>query len=144
MFMLLLIYGPSIASPEDGLVETISNHDVSETTARAATAIESRGFKIVARVDHAAAATSAGLNLVPTQVLIFGNPKGGTPLMHCNPKVAIDLPLKLLVWEDEQGATRIAYNSTDWLNSRHSLENCAQVLQKMSGALSAVAAEAGN
>lgn len=130
------------AATSDGMVITQSHHGVTETTERAVTAIKSRGLKVIARIDHAAGAAKAGLALRPTRLLQFGNPKVGTPLMHCRRTVAIDLPQKLLIWEDEQGVTRVAYNAPDWHSARHGLGNCAGVLKKVQGALSGIAAAA--
>ncbi|MGA7982417.1 MAG: DUF302 domain-containing protein [Chromatiaceae bacterium] len=133
---------PLHAAPGDGMVVTESPYSVEETTDRAVAAIDARGLKVMARIDHAAGAQAAGLELRPTDLLIFGNPKVGTPLMRCSQTVAIDLPQKLLVWEDVGGTTRIAYNDPAWLDARHDLGDCSKVLDKVNAALKGIAAAA--
>jgi len=108
---------------------------------RLAAAVTSRGITILARIDHAAAAAAVGMTLRPTELLIFGNPKAGTPLMRADQTIGIDLPLKLLVWQDEEGVTWIGYNDPEWLATRHGLGG-APVLGVMAKALAAIAAEA--
>jgi uncharacterized protein (DUF302 family) len=110
---------------------------------RLAAAVTARGMTILARIDHAAAAAEVGLALRPTQVLIFGNPRAGTPLMQAAPTIGIDLPLKALIWQDEAGRTWLSYNEPKWLAHRHGAEaSTAQVLGAMTDALVAVATEA--
>lgn len=104
----------------NGLVELTSNDSAAETMRRLETAVRQAGHTVFARIDHAAAAADAGLKMPFTQVLVFGNPRGGTPMMLAAPTLAIDLPFKVLVWEDDSGQTRLAYNSPDYLLSRHS------------------------
>ncbi|MFB1486810.1 MULTISPECIES: DUF302 domain-containing protein [unclassified Thiocapsa] len=128
--------------PSNGLVATTSPHGVAETTDRAAAAIAERGLGVFARIDHAAGATKAGLELPPTELLIFGNPTAGTRLMHCNATVAIDLPLKLLIWEGTDGVTQVAYNAPAWLDTRHGLGECAAVLGNIDKVLAEIAAAA--
>jgi uncharacterized protein (DUF302 family) len=126
----------------DGLVTVRSSHAPKETMDRLAAAVTARGITILAQIDHAAAAAGVGMTLRPTAVLIFGNPKAGTPLMQAEQTIGIDLPLKLLVWQDEQGSTWIAYNDPEWLATRHGLAG-KPVLGAMAKALAAIAAEAG-
>src|SRR5271163_5331261 len=102
-----------------GLVTCISSFGPKETVDRLAAAITTRGISIVARIDHAAAAAAIGMELRPTEVLIFGNPRAGTPLMQSVQTVGIDLPLKALVWQDEGGTTWLAYTDPQWLAQRH-------------------------
>jgi uncharacterized protein (DUF302 family) len=110
---------------------------------RLAAAATARGMAILARIDHAAAAAAVGLTLRPTAVLIFGNPKAGTPLMQAAQTIGIDLPLKALVWQDEQGKTWLGYNDPGWLAARHGAgTGAARTLAAMSEALAAVAEEA--
>ncbi|MBM7128987.1 DUF302 domain-containing protein [Dyella mobilis] len=98
---------------------------------------------ILARVDHAAAAHAASLPLRPTEVFIFGNPRAGTPLMQIDQRVGIDLPIKVLVWEDEQGKTKVSYNTVSWIASRHHLEPSTEAIVKaMTAAIEKVVAEA--
>jgi uncharacterized protein (DUF302 family) len=127
----------------DGFVVIPSNLDPKQTAERLATAVAARGMTVLARIDHAAAAAKAGMELRPTEVLIFGNPKGGTPLMQKAQTVGIDLPLKALVWLDEDGKTWLAYNDPGWIARLHGVESVsAPVIAAMSAALEAIATEA--
>jgi uncharacterized protein (DUF302 family) len=105
----------------DGLIACVSRFGPKETMDRLAAAVTSRGISIMARIDHAAAAAAVGMELRPTEVLIFGNPQAGTPLMLAVQTIGIDLPLKALVWEDEAGITWLAYNDPQCLAQRHGL-----------------------
>ena len=125
-----------------GLVTIESRFGPQETLDRLVAAVEARGMAVLARIDHAKAAAAAGLKLRPTEVLVFGNPKAGTPLMQTVQTVGIDLPLKALVWQDEDGGTWLSYNEPRWLAARHDLEGRDAVLAAMATALAAVAAEA--
>ena len=129
-------------SPE-GLIVRVSRHDPKATMDRLVAAVTARGAAVVARVDHAAAAATVGLALAPTEVLIFGNPKAGTPLMQADQAVGIDLPLKALVYEDAAGKVWLSYNDPRWIARRHGAEvgNDA-VLKAMADFLAAVAGEA--
>ena len=104
-----------------GIVRRASQYSVAETVARLQKMLEEKGVKLFALVDHSGEAQKAGLKMPPTKLLIFGNPKGGTPLMIAAPSIAIDLPLKLLVSEDAAGKTWISFNSPDYLRDRHHL-----------------------
>ncbi len=106
-------------SNENGLVHVPSSHSVPETLNKLKTTIEARGLKIFALIDHSGEAEKAGLKMRPTELLIFGSPKAGTPLMVAAPTLAIDLPLKMLVWEDADGKVWVSYNSPDYLQQRH-------------------------
>ncbi len=125
----------SVASAADGMVNIKSAHDVATTTDRLETALKKKGMSVFGRVDHAAGAQNAGMKLRPTQLVIFGNPKVGTPLMQCAQRVAIDLPQKALIFEDESGNVWLSYNDPQYLAKRHDISGCDQVLQKVSGAL---------
>jgi uncharacterized protein (DUF302 family) len=105
----------------EGLITIPSSLGPKETMDRLENAIKARGLTVFARVDHAAGAAEVGLTLRPTELLIFGNAKGGTPLMQANQTVGIDLPLKALVWQDAAGKTWISYNDPRWLAKRHAL-----------------------
>jgi uncharacterized protein (DUF302 family) len=102
-----------------GFVSKPSKYSVPETISRLSGILKAKGVAIFALVDHSGEADKAGLKMRPTQLLIFGNPKGGTPLMLVSPSVAIDLPLKALVWEDEAGKVWLSFNSPDYLQQRH-------------------------
>ena len=107
-----------------------------------AASVVRHGMTVFARIDHAAAAKEAGMTLAPTEVLIFGNPKGGTPLMQAAQTLGIDLPLKALVWQDGAGKTWIGYNDPRWLARRHGVTGHDQQLDGMANALAAVGKEA--
>jgi len=102
-----------------GFISKPSQHSVPETIQRLSAALKSKGIAIFALVDHSGEAEKAGLKMRPTQLLIFGNPKAGTPLMVAAPSTAIDLPLKALAWEDADGKVWLSYNSPDYLKQRH-------------------------
>jgi uncharacterized protein (DUF302 family) len=125
-----------------GLVIVESAFDVATTADRFAAAAEERGLTVFARIDHAAGAAKAGMDLPPTELLIFGTAKVGTPLMECDRRVGIDLPLKTLIWMDESGQVLLGYNSPDWLAERHGLGDCSAVLAKIEKALAGLAADA--
>jgi uncharacterized protein (DUF302 family) len=106
---------------DSGIVNRQSKHTVDGTVKKLEGILEIKGVKLFALVDHSGEAEKAGLHMRPTKLLIFGNPKAGTPLMIASPSVAIDLPLKLLVWEDGESKVWISYNSPAYLQARHSL-----------------------
>lgn len=122
----------------EGLVAKRSAYPVAETMDRLERVVRDRKLIVVARVDHAAAAQQAGLTLRPTQLLIFGNPKAGTPLMQSAQSVGIDLPLKVLVWEDDKGQVWLGYNDPGWLAARHGVADRAEVVRSIAGALAAL------
>jgi uncharacterized protein (DUF302 family) len=107
--------------PEDGLVKVASPHSVDETLKRLCSILSERGVQTFALVDHGGEAEKAGMKMPPTKLLIFGSPKAGTPLMLASPSIAIDLPLKALVSQDEQGKVWVTYNSPEYLRARHHL-----------------------
>jgi uncharacterized protein (DUF302 family) len=126
---------------KDSLVQVASPHTVEETLTRLQSILDQRGVKIFALIDHSGEAEKAGLKMRPTKVLIFGNPKAGTPLMIAAPTLAIDLPLKVLVAEDESGKVWASYNSPEYLQQRHGVpENLMQNISVV-GALVAKAVE---
>jgi uncharacterized protein (DUF302 family) len=127
----------------NGLITLASQHAVKATIDRLETAAKAKGLTIFARVDHAAGATSVGMPLRPTELLIFGNARGGTPLMQLAQTIGIDLPLKALAWEDAAGKTWLSYNDPAWLAARHGLaEQGATVAKTLGNALAALAQEA--
>ena len=128
----------------EGLTTIPSRFGPKETMDRLATEIQAREMKVFARIDHAAGAAEVGLTLRPTELIIFGNARGGTPLMQSVQTVGIDLPLKVLVWEDAGGKTWLSYNEPSWIAPRHGLRNAEQVVSKMGAALSAIARKAAN
>ena len=122
----------------DGLTALPSSRGPKETMNRFEADVKAKGMTVFARIDHAAGAAAAGLPLRPTELLIFGNAKGGTPLMQSNQTIGIDLPLKALVWQDGSGKTWLSYNDPGWLAKRHGHQVDAAV-SAMAGALDAVA-----
>lgn len=109
---------PQAAAAENGLVTVASSHDVADTIKRFETAVRAKGWVIFTTLDHAAAAKAAGLQLRPRTVVVFGNPKAGTLPMRAHPTLAIDLPLKALVWQDDDGKVWLSYNSAEFLAER--------------------------
>jgi len=106
-------------STDNGIVSKSSNHSVDETVQRLTAMLADKGVKLFAVIDHSGEAEKAGLRMPPTKLLIFGNPKAGTPIMLAAPSAALDLPLKILVWEDGQGHVWLSYNSSEYLQRRH-------------------------
>jgi uncharacterized protein (DUF302 family) len=124
----------------DGLVTVRSNFGPKDTMARLEAEVKAKGLTVFAHVDHAAGAAAAGLPLRPTDLLIFGNARGGTPPMQVAQTIGIDLPLKVLVWQDEAGGTVLSYNDPAWLAKRHGLGADVQAtIDALSGALRALA-----
>jgi uncharacterized protein (DUF302 family) len=130
---------------ETGLVTIASNYTVRETIDRLVAGLEAKDITVFARIDHAAEAASVGMTLRPTELLIFGNPKGGTPLMQAQQTIGIDLPLKVLSWEDAAGKVWLSFNDLGWLAQRHQLgaEAGAAVGALGRGLAALVAAAAG-
>jgi uncharacterized protein (DUF302 family) len=110
-----------MTNPDSGIVNISCHRSVEQTVEKLEAILHAKGVKLFALVDHSGEAASAGMRMRPTKLLIFGNPKAGTPLMLASPRVAIDLPLKILVWEDADGKVWISYNSPAYLQARHSL-----------------------
>ena len=104
-----------------GIIDQPSNHSVDQTVENLKDILQSKGIKLFALVDHSGEAEKVGMNMRPTKLLIFGSPKAGTPLMLAAPSVAIDLPLKILVWQDDQGKVWVSFNSSEYLKERHGL-----------------------
>ncbi len=131
---------------ESGLVTVASLHPSAETIERFEAAVRAKGWTVFAKLDHAAAAEAAGLQLRPRTVVVFGNPKGGTPAMRTNPTLAIDLPLKALVWEDESGKVWLTYNSAEFVSQhvygRHGLTLGPEPTQRLVKLLGDVSREA--
>jgi uncharacterized protein (DUF302 family) len=128
---------------DNGLITVRSNFSVSQTITRLITAVTSKGMTIFAVVDHGDGAAIADMSLRPTQLVLFGNPKGGTPLMQDNQTAGIDLPLKALAWEDADGKVWLTYNDPAWIAQRHDLGAAsAAALNAMAAGLSVVVGEA--
>jgi len=118
----------------DGLVSLRSSSEPKDTMNRLEAEVKARGTTVFAHIDHAAGAAEVGLSLRPTELLIFGNAKGGTPLMQSIQTIGIDLPLKALVWQDESGNTWVSYNDPAWLAKRHGLGHGAEMATSAMGA----------
>jgi len=121
VFPILLASEALAVQKEEGIVKIPSHHSVDETVDKLKAILQSKGVTLFALIDHSGEAEKVGLKMPPTKLLIFGNPRGGTPLMLAAPSVAIDLPLKILVAEDSQGKVWISYNSAEYLKERHDL-----------------------
>ena len=132
----------ALAAEDEGVISVRSAHDVRTTMDRLESAVRAAGLNVFDRIDHAAGAAKVGLTLRPTQLLIFGNPKVGTRLMHCSQRAALDLPMKALVWEDANGHVWLSYNDPAYLAARHHAQGCNTVVEKMQRALYRLAAEA--
>lgn len=137
----LALAAPAAAQAPAPVTKT-SPHDLGATVARLEAAITKRGAAIIAKVDHAAAAKANGLELKPTVVVIFGNPKLGTPLMQANPTAGLDLPMRVLVWQDAAGAVKVGYWPPATLAQMHAIKDRDAVLQTIAGALDAITNEA--
>ena len=134
----------SVAFAESGMIAKKSAYSVAETIDRLERILSGKGLTIFAKIDHSAGAKKAGLDLLPTQLLIFGNPKLGTPLMRASPTTALDLPQKALAYQTPSGDVFLVYNDPDYLASRHKIEGADKVLKKISGALDAFTTAATN
>jgi uncharacterized protein (DUF302 family) len=127
------------AMAADGLITLPSSYGPKETMNRLETEVKAKGLTVFARIDHAAGAAEVGLSLRPTELLIFGNAKGGTPLMQTAQTIAIDLPLKALIWQDASGSTWLSYNDPTWLATRHGVGHDADAsIKAISAALDAM------
>ncbi len=134
--IILTLIAPSLAT--EGLVSKKSPFTVEETLNRMEALVQQKGMKVFVRIDHAKGAESVGKTLRPTEVILFGNPQGGTPFMQCAQTVGIDLPLKALAWEDASGQVWLGYNDPEFLAQRHDVPACA-VAKKMTQALATMA-----
>jgi uncharacterized protein (DUF302 family) len=121
---LMLAASLSFAHAADGLIAVKSPHSAKATMDKFEAVAKERGLNVFARIDHAAGASKVVKSLRATEVLIFGNPQGGTPFMECAQSVGIDLPLKALVWEDASAQVWVGYNDPAWIAKRHAVESC--------------------
>jgi uncharacterized protein (DUF302 family) len=128
------------STANQGIIDTPSSHSVDQTVNKLKNILQSKGVTLFAVVDHSGEAEKVGMKMRPTKLLIFGSPKAGTPLMLATPSIAIDLPLKILVWEDSEGKVWISYNSPDYLRRRHGLPQ--NLLQNIA-VVGTLAAQAG-
>lgn len=131
------------AAQAEQLVARESRFGVKETTDRLSAEIEKRGMKVAARIDHAAGAKAVGMELPPTEVVMFGNPKLGTPLMMSAPSIGIDLPMRIIAWQDKAGKVWVGYTAVDALKGRHGITDRDEIFETMGAALDSLAKTAG-
>jgi len=127
------------SATNNGIVDLPSSHSVEQTVEKLKSILQTKGITLFSTVDHSGEAEKVGLKMPPTKLLIFGSPKSGTPLMLAAPRIAIDLPLKILVWEDGQGKVWVSYNSPAYLMERHGVP---RELQQNISAVETLAAKA--
>jgi uncharacterized protein (DUF302 family) len=125
IYFALLFCVAGAAWGADGLVAVKSQHPPRETIDRLEKLVKEKGITVFARVDHAGGAAKVGKTLRPTELLVFGNPQGGTPLMECAQSAGIDLPMKAMAWEDAKGQVWLGYNDPAWIAQRHKAPKCA-------------------
>lgn len=140
--LLIIMLIPALALGSHGIVTVQSNHSVSITADRLEPLLKEKGMTVFSRIDHAAGAAGIGETLRPTILFIFGNPTAGTALMKCGQTAGIDLPLKILIWEDDSGLVKLSYNDPRYIADRHGISDCGQILEKMAGALKVFAEKA--
>ena len=133
--LILVFVFVSMASADPGLIRIKSAHSVKNTADRLEDIVNDKGMRVFLRINHAENARKVGQDLRPTELLIFGNPKVGAPLMQCSQTAAIDLPQKALIWEDETGQVWLTYNDPQFLATRHGIDGCKAVLDKVQTAL---------
>jgi len=126
---------PSAQAHDDGVMRVKSKHSVEVTIDRLQNALDKKGMTIFKRINHAQGGKSVGINIRPTELLIFGNPKIGTKLMQCSQEAALDLPQKALAYEDQSGSVWLIYNDPAYLAKRHHIKGCEKVINKFSHAL---------
>ena len=126
----------SLGYAGNGIISVKSSHEVKATADRLENTLKQKGMTVFIRINHAAGAQKVGKKLRPTELVVFGNPKVGTPLMQCSQSTAIDLPQKALIWEDENGQVWLSYNDPHYLVERHGIKGCAEVIKKVEKALS--------
>jgi uncharacterized protein (DUF302 family) len=140
--LLFLVGLAQVTTAAEGIISIESNHSVSETLDKLEHILEDKGFKIISRINHGAAAKMAGIELRETELLIFGNPTAGSPLMACQQSIAIDLPQKALARRDAEGKVWLSYNDPAYLQARHEVEGCDAIFTKIAGALNNFASTA--
>jgi uncharacterized protein (DUF302 family) len=134
---IVFIAFPAIAS--DGMVNVQSNFNVEETADRMESILKEKGMTVFNRIKHSEAAAAVGIELRNTELILFGNPKVGSPLMKCQQSAAIDLPQKALIWEDDKATVWISYNNPRYLEKRHNITGCEEVISKIERALAGIA-----
>lgn len=132
---IFLLISSTMVWADNGLISLKSNHSVDETRTNLVNALKSKGMTVFKVIDHQKGGQSVDIELRPTTVVIFGNPKVGTPLMQCAQTVAIDLPQKALIWEDADGQVWYSYNDPQYMVKRHNIQGCERPLNKITHAL---------
>jgi uncharacterized protein (DUF302 family) len=130
-----ILFITSSAYAGSGIITVKSSHDVKTTADRLESTLKQKGMNVFNRINHAQGAQKVGKELRPTELIIFGNPKVGTPLMQCAQSVGIDLPQKALIWQDAQGQVWLSYNDPNYLVERHQIAGCDEVIKKVTKAL---------
>ena len=133
--LMAMFFFASVTYADNGIISIKSSHDVKTTVDRLESILREKGMTVFIRINHAEEAQKVGKKLRPTELIIFGNPKVGTPLMQCGQSVGIDLPQKALIWQDEAGQVWLSYNDPKYLASRHSIKECGEVIKKIEKAL---------
>lgn len=133
----LIISSPVFAV--EGMIDSKSSFTVTETATRLEKVLNEKGMTIFTRISHSEGARKVGIDLAETEIIIFGNPKAGSPLMKCQQSVAIDLPQKALIWEDTNGKVWLSYNAPRYLETRHKIKGCEEALAKVEKALAGIA-----
>lgn len=139
VFITIFLCSMPVLASDNGLISTKSAYSVKNTADRLEHALLAKGMTLFARINHAEGAKKVGKSLRSTEVIIFGNPKIGTPLMQCAQSVAIDLPQKALIWEDASAQVWLTYNAPEYLLKRHGIKGCGKVIHKIMNALSNLA-----
>lgn len=134
----LSLFASGYANATESLISIESHHSAKQTADKFASIVEKKGLTLFARIDHQKNAAGADLKLRETEVIIFGNPKVGTPVMQCSQQAAIDFPQKVLVWTDADNKTWLSYNNPEYIKERHNIKGCDKILTKISGVLSAL------
>ena len=129
----------ALADSDNSIITVSSAHDVTITADRLEKILTRKGMTIFSRINHAKGAEKIGETLLPTELVIFGNPKVGAPLMQCGQSIALDLPQKVLIWQDDAGQTWLSYNDPNYLAKRHNIKGCEEIVAKMVRSLSAFA-----
>jgi uncharacterized protein (DUF302 family) len=130
-----MFFFASVTYADNGIISIKSSHDVKTTVDRLDNILREKGMTVFIRINHAEGAQKVGKKLRPTELVIFGNPKVGTPLMQCGQSVGIDLPQKALIWQDKAGQVWLSYNDPKYLASRHSIKECGEIIKKIQKAL---------
>jgi uncharacterized protein (DUF302 family) len=142
--VVLFAFAMPLFAASNGTVTIKSPHNVQVTADNLERVLAEKGMTVFARINHAKGAASVDMKLAPTEQIIFGNPKIGTPLMHCERTVAIDLPQKTLIWEDDSGQVWITYNDPEYIKARHEVQGCDEVFERVKSALQSFAEAAAS